>query len=134
MAAVSSPFDPGGQSQISADGQIAFAEVQFDQQSVDLPKADIQTVIDTAEAARAPGFEVELGGAPIEFVLAPQPGATEFIGVTAAIIILLIAFGSVIAMGLPIVTALFGIGIGFGVVAFVSHTLVVPTSVPSSPP
>jgi RND superfamily putative drug exporter len=127
VAAVTSPFDPGGQAQISSDGHIAFAQVQFDKQSSDLAKADIQTVINTAESARAPGFQVELGGAPIRRVLAPQPGSTEFIGVGAAVIILLIAFGSVIAMGLPIMTALFGIGIGFGVVAFMSHTLVVPS-------
>jgi putative drug exporter of the RND superfamily len=127
VAAVRGPFDPGGQSQISSDGHIAFAEVQFDQQTVDLPTAAIRRVIDTAEAARGPGFEVELGGQPIEFVLAPRPGPTEFIGVSAAIVILLFAFGSVIAMGLPIVTALFGIGIAYAVVAFVSHGLVVPT-------
>jgi putative drug exporter of the RND superfamily len=88
-------------------------------------------VIHTAEAARAAGFEVELGGQPIEFVLAPSPGSTEFVGVAAAIVILLLAFGSAIAMGLPIVTALFGIGIGYAVVAFVSHGLVVPTFGPA---
>src|SRR5207248_3041471 len=52
---------------------------------------------------------------------------SEAIGILAAVIILLVAFGSVIAMGLPIVTALFGIGIGFGVISFLSHGLVVPT-------
>ena len=126
VAAVRSPFDQGGQSQISSGGRIAYAEVQFDQQTVDLPKTAIRRVIDTAEAARASGFDVELGGQPIEFVLAPSPGSTEFVGVAAAIVILLVAFGSAIAMGLPIVTALFGIGIGYAVVAFVSHGLVVP--------
>jgi RND superfamily putative drug exporter len=127
VGAVRSPFDPGGQSQISSDGHIAYAEVQFDQQAVDVPKAAIQRVIDTAEAARASGFEVQLGGQPIEFVLAPGPGSSELIGISAAILILLIAFGSIIAMGLPIVTALFGIGVGYAMVAFVSHALVVPT-------
>jgi RND superfamily putative drug exporter len=127
VAAVRSPFDQGGQGQISSDGHIAYAEVQFDQQSVDLPKAAIRRVIDRAEAARASGFEVQLGGQPIEFVLAPSPGSTEFIGVAAAVVILLIAFGSAIAMGLPIVTALFGIGISYAVVAFLSHGLVVPS-------
>ena len=127
VAAVISPFDPAGRSQVSSDGHIAYAQVQFDVQTIDLPKADIRAVINTAEAARAPGFEVELGGQPVEFVLAPQIGATELIGIAAAIIILLLAFGSVIAMGLPIVTALFGIGIGFAVVAFLSHAFVVPT-------
>jgi putative drug exporter of the RND superfamily len=127
VAAVRSPFDQGGQGQISSDGHIAYAEVQFDQQSVDLPKAAIRRVIDTAEGARASGFEVQLGGQPIEFVLAPSPGSTELIGVAAAVLILLVAFGSAVAMGLPIVTALFGIGVSYAVVAFLSHGLVVPS-------
>ena len=54
-------------------------------------------------------------------------GASEYVGVLAAVIILLIAFGSVIAMGLPIMTALFGIAIGFGVLDFISRGVVVPT-------
>jgi RND superfamily putative drug exporter len=131
VVAVRSPFDPGGQSQISSDGHIAYAGVQFDEQTVDLSKVAIRRVIDTAEAARTPGVEVQLGGQPVEFVLAPTPGSTEFIGVSAAIVILLIAFGSAIAMGLPIVTALFGIGISYAVVALVSHGLVVPTFSPA---
>ena len=126
VATVRSPFDKGGQGQISSDGHIAYAEVQFDDQTQDLPKAAIRRVIHTAEAARASGFRVELGGQPIEYVLAPSPGSTEFVGVAAAIVILLLAFGSAIAMGLPIVTALFGIGIGYAVLAFLSHGLVVP--------
>ncbi|MGH9288103.1 MAG: MMPL family transporter [Acidimicrobiales bacterium] len=131
VAAVRSPFDAAGQGQISSDRRIAYAEVQFDQQTVDLPKGAIRRVIDTAEAARAAGFEVQLGGQPAEFVLAPSPGSTEFVGVSAAIVILLVAFGSAIAMGLPVVTALFGIGISYAVVAVVSHGLVVPTFGPA---
>ena len=55
---------------------------------------------------------MELGGFPIEKIETPSFGPSEAIGILAAIIILLVAFGSVIAMGLPIVTALFGIGVG----------------------
>jgi putative drug exporter of the RND superfamily len=131
VAAVDSPFDRGGQSQVSSDGHIAYATVQFDEQTQDLSKVSIRRVIDTAEAARVRGFEVELGGQPIEFVVAPTPSSTEFIGVAAAIVILLLAFGSVIAMGLPIVTALLGIGVGYAVIAFLSHGLVVPTFSPA---
>ena len=131
VATVRSPFEKGGQGQISSDGHIAYAEVQFDEQTQDLPKAAIRRVIDMSESARASGFQVELGGQPVEYVLAPSPGSTEFVGVAAAIVILLLAFGSAIAMGLPIVTALFGIGISYAVVAFLSHGLVVPTFGPA---
>jgi len=122
-----SPFEQP-QAQISQiDPHIAFAVVQFDRETGDLTASQVQKVIDTAEAAKVPGLEVEFGGQPISKTVFATPGGSEAIGIAAAIIILLIAFGSVIAMGLPILTALFGIGIGFGVIALLSHGVVVPT-------
>ena len=59
-----------------------------------------------------------------------SPGASEGIGITAAIIIMLLAFGSVVAMGLPIITALFGLGIGVALLELVTHFLVVPNFAP----
>ena len=56
----------------------------------------------------------------------PRPGSSEGFGIMAAIIIMLLAFGSVVAMGLPIVTALFGIAIAFAVLDLLSHVLTVP--------
>jgi RND superfamily putative drug exporter len=127
VAGVRSPFDQGGESQIAASGDIAYVQVQFDQRTEDLEKKDVEPAIDAAEAVRASGFDVELGGGPVYLVHAPSLGHGELIGVGAAIIILLIAFGSVVAMGLPILTALVGIGIGFAFVAVLSQGIVVPT-------
>ena len=76
---------------------------------------------------RRAGFTVELGGAPIATVEKAKFGASEGVGILAAIIILLLVFGSFIAMGLPILTALFGIAIAFGVLNFLSHAFIVPT-------
>jgi RND superfamily putative drug exporter len=127
VVGIVSPFDQP-QSQISQrNGHIAYAIVQFDRQTDDLPTSAIDAVIHAAQSAPAPGLEVELGGAPISKAVFATPGSSEAIGILAAVIILLVAFGSVIAMGLPIVTALFGIGIGFGVISLLSHGLVVPT-------
>ncbi|WP_169813714.1 MMPL family transporter [Nocardia pseudobrasiliensis] len=109
------------------NGRTVFATIQFDALAVDLSKADVQRVIDTAESFGDPNLQVELGGPPISAVVKPGPGASEGIGITAAIVIMLVAFGSVIAMGLPILTALMGIGAGFGVVALLSHLLIEPT-------
>ena len=53
-------------------------------------------------------------------------GPAEFIGILAAIVILLVAFGSLLAMGLPILVALFGIGIGLGLVQLLSHVIATP--------
>jgi putative drug exporter of the RND superfamily len=127
VSGVASPVGPAGQFQVSPDGHIAYATIQLDKVTQDIPTADLQKIVDTGEAARANGFQVELGGQPISAVEQPVFGASEGIGILAAIIILLVAFGSFIAMGLPIVTALFGIGAGVGVVALLSRVLVVPT-------
>ncbi|HLI57735.1 MAG TPA: MMPL family transporter [Actinomycetota bacterium] len=113
--------------QISPNGHTAYAVVQFDAISSNLPLDSIKTAINTANAAAHPGFEVEEGGPPIDLVDFAVPGKSEGIGVGAAIIILLVAFGSVVAMGLPIIVALLGVGIDFGLLALVSHRLSVPT-------
>jgi RND superfamily putative drug exporter len=127
VAGVVSPFDPGGSSQISRDGHIAYGTVQFDKTTQDLPKASIQAVIDKASGSASPGFDIQFGGSPISKVQKFAFGAAEGVGILAAIIILLLAFGSVIAMGLPILTALFGVAIAFGVIDFMSHGINVPT-------
>jgi RND superfamily putative drug exporter len=127
VTSVQSPLAPGPAHQISPDGKIAYAVVQFDNTANHLSHASIKRVVNVAKSYDAPGFAVSLGGAPINDVVTATPGSSTGIGVTAAIIIMLIAFGSVVAMGLPIITALAGVGIGFGVIDLLSHVLTVPT-------
>jgi putative drug exporter of the RND superfamily len=112
---------------IAPDGHTALARIQFNAVSAKLPPADIKAVIDKAQSYARPGLQVALGGAPISVVAAPSPGPSESIGIAAAIIIMLLAFGSVVAMGLPILTALVGVGAGYGVVALISHLLIDPS-------
>jgi putative drug exporter of the RND superfamily len=130
VVAVTSPFVPAGTHQVARDGHIAYAVVQFNTTSDHLPAAAVNAVIATAEAARHPGFAVALGGDPISTVITAAPGPSEGIGITAAILIMLLAFGSVVAMGLPIITALFGLGVGIALLELVTHLLVVPTFAP----
>ncbi len=77
-----------------------------------------------------PGYRVAIGGAAIELVASATPGSSEGIGILAAILIMLLAFGSVVAMGLPIITALFGIAIGFAVLDLLSHLVTTPVFAP----
>ena len=130
VVSVTGPFSAAGAHQISQHGNIAYAEVQFDNITSNLQPGPINAVIHTAEAAQRPGFDVALGGYPISSVAKISPGASEGIGITAAIIIMLLAFGSVVAMGLPIITALFGLGIGVALLELVTHFLVVPNFSP----
>ncbi|HET8929688.1 MAG TPA: MMPL family transporter, partial [Acidimicrobiales bacterium] len=131
VAAVAPP-DPsqGLRGQTSADGHTAFATVTFDADIGNLENAQVAKVVDTARAADSADLQVEVGGQPVALVEQPEMGSSEIIGILAAIVILLVAFGSVIAMGLPIMTALFGLGIGVSLLAFVSHVLDTPSFAP----
>src|SRR5664280_210769 len=130
VSEVVSPFSAAGAQQISRDGHIAYVRVLFDQQAGDLPQDAIKTVVTTAQSFAAPGYHVALGGQAISMVAGAKPGPSEGIGILAAIIIMLLAFGSVVAMGLPIITALFGIAIAFAVLDLLSHVITTPVFAP----
>jgi RND superfamily putative drug exporter len=120
VAAVVSPYDSGAKA-ISKAGTIGFATVEFDQRANQLPKAAIDRVINTAEAVRSPALQVELGGQAIKQAEQTSLGFATGVGLAAAVVVLLLSFGSLLAMGLPIVTALFGLGAGLGVIGLGSH-------------
>jgi RND superfamily putative drug exporter len=130
VVAVTGPFAPNAAHQVSSGGHIAYAVVQFDQPGDQLPSGAVHAVISTAQSAAHGGFQVALGGNPISDVVTAAPGPSEGIGITAAMLIMLLSFGSVVAMGLPIITALFGLGVGVAVLELWTHLLVVPTFAP----
>ncbi len=126
VSGVVSPFTPTGSDAVSRDGRIAFATVDFDKRANQLPKASIERVISLAEGARSAALQVELGGQAIEQTQQPPFGFTTAIGVMAAVVVLLISFGSLVAMGLPILTALLGLGTGVGLIALCSQAVDMP--------
>jgi RND superfamily putative drug exporter len=111
---------------ISRDRSVGFATVRFDDQGDALPTTAIRRVVDTAQAADSPRLEVELNGNAIEQLYRPAPGPATAVGIVAAVVILLLSFGSFTAMGLPIATALFGLGVGSGLIAIGSQLLTIP--------
>ena len=125
VAAVLSPYGGGGQA-ISGDGRIAFATAIFDKKANDLSKADGERLVAAVAATRTRGLQIELGGQAIEQTQREGFGFTTAVGLLAAIVVLLITFGSLIAMGLPIVTALFGLGSGLGLIALFTHVVDTP--------
>ena len=128
VAAVHGPTAATGL--ISPDGHIAYALVRFDASGDAIPGPAVQRVITTAQLAARPGFAVQLGGAPVQSVEKPQFGKSEALGILAAVVILLLAFGSVIAMALPIVTAIVAVASSFGILDLLSHQLTVPSFAP----
>jgi putative drug exporter of the RND superfamily len=125
VTTVVSPY-ASGQHAISSDGTIGFATVTFDERANALPKAAVDKVISTAESARSATLHVQLGGQAIEQAQQASLGFATVVGIAAAIVILLISFGSFSAMGLPIATALVGLGAGIGVITLASHVINMP--------
>ncbi len=120
---VVSPYDVEGARQIAEDGTIAYAEINFSSRPHEQYQPAADQIKEYRDEVSVPGLRVELGGDMFADFGAP---ASEIIGVAGAAIILLIAFGSVLAMGLPVVTALFGIGCGVALVGLASRLLDMP--------
>jgi len=106
---------------ISADGTIGYATVTLDAQSQDVPAADVREIIDTARAAAGDGLQVELGGDPVRGAQESSGGASEGVGLLAALVILVLLFGSLLAASLPIIIAVFAVGGAIGLVALASR-------------
>ena len=126
VTGVVSPFAAGGARAVSADGRIAFATVNFDQRANELPKDDVKRVISVARGAGSSAVQVELGGQAIQQVQEPPLGAATAIGIVAAIVVLLLTFGSFVAMGMPILTAVIGLGTGVGLIGLASQAIDMP--------
>ncbi len=127
VAAVISPYaGPSAGKAVSANKQIAFATVVFDEKANLLPVSAAKRVVSVAQAAGRPGLEVELGGQAIEATQQVGFGLSTAVGLLAAIVVLVLTFGSLVAMGLPIVTALFGLGTGLSLIALFTHVVDTP--------
>ena len=125
---VSSPYDEPGM--ISPDGSTARIVVQYSKQAFDLDRSSARALLDLRKEYSERQFQVEVGG-PVAHVAERQlPGSSELIGVAAAVIILLFAFGSVVAMGLPIATALLGLASGFLLMGAGASFLKMPSFTP----
>ena len=126
VKSVTSPFTSKQPGLVSPDGTVGIARITF-KEGVDLAVEPVK-LIGLGETLRAQGVTVEFGGQPFQgFSLPPS----EAFGLLAAVLILLIAFGSVIAMGLPILTAAVGVGISIAIVGMWSAVLDMPSFVTS---
>jgi putative drug exporter of the RND superfamily len=108
VEATSVPTSAGS---ISPDGLVGFGEIRYAAATDDIGNATLDAVAADVEAVRATGFTVEFGGDVIPAGQQAQP-ASELIGVAVAVVVLLVSFGSVIAMGLPLLTAVLGLAVG----------------------
>jgi RND superfamily putative drug exporter len=107
---VTATTDPFATGTVSEDGSVAYATVSYDRTSIELTQADRTALEDSAADAETDGLSVAIGGDALQEV--PETGTTELLGVGVAIVVLLITFGSLLVAGMPLLTALIGVGIG----------------------
>ncbi|MET9553768.1 MMPL family transporter [Streptomyces sp. NPDC006645] len=128
IASVVSPYSKQGAAQISKDGTIAFAAVNWKMKAADVTKSDARKLIDTAKAADGPGVRISLGGQSITNEESAGPGLSVAVGAIAALVILLIVFGGALFASLmPLVTAAVALFIGTSLISLLSHVMDTPS-------
>ncbi|WP_030419634.1 MMPL family transporter [Streptomyces sp. SCSIO 75703] len=113
--------DPYQSQAVSQDGTIAYASVRYDAPGMELDDSSKDALQEAAQNARSAGLTVEIGGDALQAV--PETGATEVIGIGVAAVVLVVTFGSLIAAGLPLITALIGVGIGVSTITALAGVL-----------
>ena len=122
VASVTSPFAPAGSGQISADRTIAYAQVHWDGSGYAIPASSIHDVGRiVSEANGHDGLTIGFGGQGAMRLSAPHIGVGEIIGVAIAAVILLVAFGSLLAVTVPLAGALVSLGGAVGALGLFSH-------------
>jgi RND superfamily putative drug exporter len=151
VKAITSPYDPapsgggapagdgenpagtagGFMSPISSDETVAYATVEFtpNEDGV-VPFEEVNEFVAILEKANTPELQIGAAGSVIDFAGGEEP-SSELIGVAVALLILLLMFGSVIAAGVPILSALIGLGTGLGLVTLATQFFDIATFAPT---
>jgi putative drug exporter of the RND superfamily len=113
----------------SRDGTIGLVQLELEREPMDIDTASGKRLIELAEEASGDAVRVEVGGNLIQNAQEGQP--PELMGLLAAAIVLLIAFGSVVAAGLPLLVAIFGLGISASLIGIVAAFVDTPDFAPA---
>jgi RND superfamily putative drug exporter len=132
VIAVDDPLRADATGNTSQDGAFAFASVRFDVSNGALGAPAVDRLKEAAAAAGpASGLEVEFGGELIDFNYESRTGEAEGLGLLAAIVILVFAFGSLVAVGLPLGTAIISLLMGLSTMGLVGNLVDIPTAAPT---
>ncbi|MFF9920327.1 MMPL family transporter [Streptomyces globisporus] len=113
--------DPFQKKAVSQNGSTAYISVSYKVNSMELTDATRDALEDAGKDAQKSGMKVEIGGDALQVM--PHTGTAEIIGVAIAAVVLVITFGSLIAAGLPLVTALVGVGIGVSTITALASVM-----------
>ena len=125
------PLGSAGSAFLSQSERIAYVPVTLSISPADITKEEAQDILDAADPARGAGMEVALGGYAGQQLSKPDTESSEAVGLAAAVIILLFAFGTATAMALPIVTAVLGLACTLAIIQLLGHVFDVPSVAPT---
>ena len=132
VASVVNPLTSQGASALSKDQATGYLSVTLSVNPGQLTEDDAQAIINAAaKPAQAAGIQVETGGQLGAKVSTPSTETSELIGIIAAMVILTLTFGTVVAMLLPIVTAILALASTLSVITILSHAITVSTVAPT---
>ncbi|MGW0511092.1 MMPL family transporter [Streptomyces olivaceoviridis] len=118
---VASVADPYTGHAVSKNGTIAYASVKYEVSGMELADSSKDALTDAAQDARDAGLTVEIGGDALSAT--PETGSSEIIGIAVAAVVLVITFGSLLAAGFPLLTAIIGVGIGVSAITALASAL-----------
>ncbi|WNO74058.1 MULTISPECIES: MMPL family transporter [unclassified Streptomyces] len=118
---IASVTDPYTANAVSKDGSTAYVAVTYKVNGMELTDETREALEKTGHQAQGTGLTVEIGGDALQTV--PETGAGEIIGVAIAAVVLVITFGSLVAAGLPLLTAIIGVGIGISTITALANVL-----------
>jgi putative drug exporter of the RND superfamily len=121
------PLSPAGASFLSRDRTVAYVPVVLGVGPGSLTEDEAQAILDAADPAEAAGLRTSVGGYVGQQLSKPDTGASDAIGIAAAIVILLFAFGTATAMVLPIFSAVIGLACALSIIRLLESTVQVPS-------
>ena len=125
------PFSEQGADQLNKKKTIGYISLNLKAGASELNLEGAQRIIDVSKPLDKIGLNPAAGGYLGQKVSKPSTDLSVVVGLAAAVVILLFTFGTAIAMGIPILTAILGLSVGLGIITFLSHTVQMPTSAPT---
>ena len=121
------PLTPEGAAFLSKDRSVAYVPVILSVGPSELTEPQALAVLDAGAPAEAAGLNVSVGAYVGQALSKPDTGASDAIGIAAAIVILLFAFGTATAMVLPIASAILGLACSLSIIRLLEHVVQVPS-------
>jgi RND superfamily putative drug exporter len=126
-----SPLSTAGAAQLSKNGEIGYISLTLNISQADITEKEANRIVNHTHPATKAGFKVGVGGYVGSEVSNPPTESSEVIGLVMALIILLFTFGSAVAMGVPVLSAVLGLVFSMCLIGFLGHAMSVPTAAPT---